>query len=73
MARHEIDIEEAVWRIAAASGNASAYIEKAVKAQYLNEIESEARAIVAALPQSEIDDWLSWGSSFHEDAAEGQQ
>jgi hypothetical protein len=64
MARHNINISEEVWQLAAASGNASAYIENAVKASYLREVQDEANAVVAALPQSEIDDWMAWDTSI---------
>ncbi|MFG3339862.1 hypothetical protein [Glycomyces sp. NPDC048151] len=63
MARHNINISDEVWQIAAKSGNASAYIERAVKANYLREVEEAANAVVAALPQSEIDAFFAWGSA----------
>lgn len=72
MTRHNISINDDVWRIAASSGNASAYIEQAVKERYLHELEEAAGAIVAALPQSEIDDWRAWGSSIADDAEGGR-
>jgi hypothetical protein len=64
MGRHNINISDEVWQLAAASGNASAYIENAVKSKYLQEVQDEANAVVAALPQSEIDDWMAWGASI---------
>ncbi|GAA2145845.1 hypothetical protein [Glycomyces algeriensis] len=73
MTRHNINIDDDVWRIAAASGNASAYIEQAVKDRYLHELENAAGVIVAALPQSEIDDWRAWGTSIADDATGGQR
>jgi hypothetical protein len=63
MTRHNINIDDGAWRIAAASGNASAYIEQAVKERYLHEIQEAAGAVVAALPQAEIDDWMAWGAT----------
>jgi hypothetical protein len=63
MARHNINISDEVWRIAANSGNASAYIENAVKANYLREAQEAANAVVAALPQSEIDAFFAWGAA----------
>ncbi|MQM28867.1 hypothetical protein [Glycomyces albidus] len=70
MARHNINISEEVWQLAAASGNASAYIENAVRAKYLREVQDEANAVVAALPQSEIDDWMAWGASILDHSTE---
>jgi hypothetical protein len=63
MARHNINISDEVWQIAANSGNASAYIESAVKANYLREVQEAANAVVAALPQSEIDAFFAWGAA----------
>lgn len=73
MGRHNINISDEVWQLAAKSGNASAYIENAVKASYLRELQDAANAVVAALPQSEIDDWTTWGSSVMDDAVEDKR
>jgi hypothetical protein len=70
MTRHNINISDEVWQIAADSGNASAYIEDAVKANYLREIQEAANAVVAALPQSEIDAFYAWGSAATDRALE---
>ncbi|MEU6860049.1 hypothetical protein AB0B28_14395 [Glycomyces sp. NPDC046736] len=64
MTRHNINIDDGVWQIAAASGNASAYIEQAVKARYLQELEDAAGAVMAALPPNEIEDWMAWGNTI---------
>ncbi|RRR98366.1 hypothetical protein [Glycomyces terrestris] len=69
MTRHNINIDDAVWQIAAASGNASDYIEKAVKERYLHEIQDAAAEVVAALPPSAIEDWTAWGAAIADDAA----
>lgn len=63
MSRHNINISDEAWDIAAKTGNASAYIESAVKAKYLGEIQEAANAVVAALPQSEIDAFFAWGAA----------
>ncbi|NUQ88333.1 MAG: hypothetical protein HOQ43_07710 [Glycomyces artemisiae] len=73
MTRHNINIDDAVWQIAAGSGNASAYIEKAVKERYLHELQDAAATVVAALPQSAVDDWTAWGASIADGTAGGDR
>jgi hypothetical protein len=73
MTRHNINVSDEIWQIAAESGNASAYIEQAVKARYLKELRDAGNAVVAAMPQTEVDDWTALGMSSVDDAQEGRK
>ncbi|GAA2150555.1 MULTISPECIES: hypothetical protein [Glycomyces] len=73
MTRHNINVNDEIWQIAAESGNASAYIEQAVKARYLKELRDAGNAVVAAMPQKEVDDWTALGMSSVDDAQEGRK
>ena len=73
MTRHNINVNDEIWQIAAESGNASAYIEQAVKARYLKELRDAGNAVVAAMPQKDVDDWTVLGMSSVDDAQEGRK
>ncbi|THV26189.1 hypothetical protein [Glycomyces paridis] len=73
MTRHNIHVSDQVWQIAAESGDASAYIEAAVKARHLKELRDGGNTIVGAMPQTDVDDWTNLGMSSADDAREGRK
>ncbi|THV40087.1 hypothetical protein [Glycomyces buryatensis] len=59
MTRRNINISDQAWEIASASGNASAFIDQAVKDSYVQQAERAGAAVAAALSPQEVEDWMA--------------
>lgn len=62
--KHTISVSDAAWNVAAASGNASAFIERAVLAEGNRLTRTEAGHITKAMmPAGDVEDWFDWSAA----------
>lgn len=58
--KHTISVSDAAWAAAGASGNASAFIERAVLAEANRLARAEAGRITKVMSGDDLEDWLEW-------------